>query len=116
MKKHGLWASFTGSFTALCCAGTPVLLAFLTGIGLGFLINDFILFPLLFISLGFIYYSLSFNKKKHLSTKPLYVAIASTIMILLGIFVKPIIWLGIIGLFIATIWDFTLTRKCEVQK
>ena len=113
MKKHGIWASFAGSFTALCCAGSPIALAFLTGAGLGFLINDFILFPLLFLSLGFMYYSLQFNKKKHLSTKPLYVGLLSAITILIGIFFRPLIWLGIIGLLFTTIWDFALIRKCK---
>lgn len=117
--KNSVWTSFTSSFAALCCAGTPVLLAFLTGAGLGFLINDFILFPLLFISLGFMFYSITCNKKQHLSTKPLYVSIVGTTTILVGIFVKPIIWLGIICLFVATIWDFLLVIKCkscEVKK
>ena len=89
MKNHSLWSTFTGAFAALCCAGSPIALAFLTGAGFGFLINDFILFPLLFISLGFMYYSLRFNKKKHLSPMPLYVAIASTLIILGRI--KPIV-------------------------
>ena len=64
MKKHGLWSSISASFLGLCCAGSPIVLAFLAGIGLGFLINDFILYPLLFISLGFMYVSLRYNKKK----------------------------------------------------
>lgn len=117
--KNGISGSFASTFAALCCAGTPIMLAFLTGIGLGFLINDFILFPILFISLGFMYYSLNYNKKKHLSTKPIYTAIIGTILILVGIFVQPIIWFGVIGLFISTIWDYTLVRKCkscEVKK
>jgi len=116
MKKHALWSSFTGTFAALCCAGSPLVLAFLTGIGLGFLINDFILFPLLFVSLGFMFYSLYHNKKEHLNTKPFYIAIASAVIILAGIFFRPIIWLGIVGLFVSTIWDFNLIRKCKKGK
>lgn len=34
-------------FAALCCIGTPGLVAFLSAIGVGFLINDAILLPLL---------------------------------------------------------------------
>ena len=119
MKNNSIWSSFVGSFSALCCAGTPLLLAFLSGIGLGFLINDFILFPLLFISLGFMFYSLNKNKKKHLNMKPIYIFIASAVAILTGIFVKQLIWLGIIGLFVSSIWDYVLMRQCtscEVKK
>jgi len=33
--------------TSLCCLGLPLVLALLSLLGLGFVINDFILFPLL---------------------------------------------------------------------
>ncbi len=113
MKKHSIWSSFTGGFAGLCCAGTPVALSFLTGLGLGFLNSDLILFPLLFVSLGFMFSSLRYNKKDHLSEYPLFVAIGSAILILGGIFYRPVIWLGIIGLFAATIWDIVLSQKCK---
>lgn len=113
MSGHSIWGSIVGAFTAFCCAGFPLALAFLTGIGLGFLINDFILFPILFISLGFMFYSLNYNKRKHLSRIPLYIAIISAIMILIGIYVRPVIWIGVIGLFVATIWDFIIIKKCN---
>ena len=111
MKKNGILASFGGAFAGLCCAGIPVVLAFLSGIGFGFLINYFILFPLLFVSLGFMFYSLKHNKKAHLSTSPIFIAILSTILILVGIFFRPVVWIGVIGLFTATIWDFMLIKR-----
>lgn len=113
MTAKGIFGGIGGSFTALCCAGFPIALAFLTGIGLGFVINDFILFPILFISLGFMFYALHYNRKKHLSQLPIYVGIVSTIIVFAGIFIPFIIWLGVIGLFVATIWDFVLLRKCK---
>ncbi|GAC1552481.1 MAG: hypothetical protein NVS2B7_28450 [Herpetosiphon sp.] len=39
---------------ALCCAGTPLLLGVLATVGLGFIVNDAILFPALFLSLGWV--------------------------------------------------------------
>ena len=39
-------------FTALCCLGLPALLTILSAVGLGFLINDAILLPLLVIFLA----------------------------------------------------------------
>jgi len=113
MKTQGLWASLTGSFAGLCCAGSTVILSFLSGLGLGFLINDLILFPLLFLSFGFVWYSLNLNKKTHKNNMPLYSAIGSMALIMVGIFVQPLIWVGILGLISATIWDFTLCRRCK---
>lgn len=56
--KSGFWQRYAdkvgigGSiFTALCCLGFPALLSLLAAIGLGFLINDAILLPLLAIFL-----------------------------------------------------------------
>jgi len=113
---NSFFGSAAGSFAGLCCAGFPLVLAELTGIGLGFLINDLILFPILFVSLGLMFYSLHYNKKKHLSTTPIYVAILSTIFLSVGIFITPIIWLGIIGLFTASIWDYKLIKNCKECK
>lgn len=113
MKSHGLWAGVVGSAVSLCCAGTAVLLSFLSGLGLGFLINDVILFPVLFLSFGVVSYALHANKKDHGKQKPFYVAVGSMVLILIGVFYPPIIWLGILGLLLATLWDFALCRRCQ---
>jgi mercuric ion transport protein len=39
-------------FAALCCAGVPAVVGALTAGGLGFLVNDLILLPLLALSVG----------------------------------------------------------------
>ena len=77
----------------------------------GFIINDFILFPILFIALGFMFYALRYNKKKHLNTKPIIIGIIGTILILVGIWVSILLWLGVIGLFVSTIWDYMLMKN-----
>jgi len=112
MKSQGLWAGMVGSAVSLCCAGTAVLLSFLSGLGLGFLINDVILFPVLFLSFGVVLYSLHTNKKDHGKQKPFYVALGSMVLILMGIFYPLIIWLGIIGLISTTVWDYKLGKRC----
>jgi mercuric ion transport protein len=51
-KKHTDKVGIAGSiFAALCCLGFPALLSILSAIGLGFLINDAILLPLLVVFL-----------------------------------------------------------------
>lgn len=64
-KKKLLGFVGTGGavFVGLCCLGTPALLAFLTAAGLGFLINDFILIPLLILFLALAVYGFSASKK-----------------------------------------------------
>lgn len=51
-------------FVALCCIGTPALLAFLTATGLGFLINDFILIPMLMFFMVLAIYGFSSSGKR----------------------------------------------------
>lgn len=116
MKKHSIWASFLGVGAGFCCAGSVVALSFLTGLGLGFLINDFILFPILFIAFGIVYYTLYQNKKEHRNIKPLYLAIASMLSMLIGVFLNPLLWLGVVGLFTATIWDLLVGGKRVKRK
>ena len=65
----------------LCCAGAPVVLAFVSGIGLGFVINDFILFPLLFAALAFTFYAMWGNRKHHVRTTPLILAAIATVAV-----------------------------------
>ena len=115
----GIIGAIGSGFAGLCCAGFPLLLAFLGGIGLGFLINDFILFPILFIFLGISFYALHHNKKKHLSKNPIYLALLGALFIIIGIFFRPLSWIGIIALVTASTWDYVLIRKCktcEVKK
>jgi hypothetical protein len=51
-KKHTDKVGVFGSvFAALCCLGFPALLSILSAIGLGFLINDAVLLPLLIVFL-----------------------------------------------------------------
>jgi mercuric ion transport protein len=51
-KKHTDKVGVAGSiFAALCCLGFPALLSILSAVGLGFLINDAVLMPLLIVFL-----------------------------------------------------------------
>ena len=51
-------------FAALCCIGTPAVLAFLTAVGFGFLINDFILIPMLMFFMVLAVYGFSSSEKR----------------------------------------------------
>lgn len=106
-------------FAALCCIGTPGLLAFLSAIGVGFLINDAILLPLLVfflaVSLAGLYYSL----KTHRNRWPMIVGGISSLLVLFftyGWFLKPGVYLGLAGLVGTSVWNLVLKKRCQLEE
>jgi mercuric ion transport protein len=100
-------------FTALCCIGTPALLAFLSSMGLGFIINDAILLPLLVLFLAVSIMGLYYSYKGHGYRRPLILGGASSLFILIfvyGWFLKPLVYLGLAGLIAASVWNIVLKR------
>lgn len=100
--------------TLLCCLGFGPLLAVLGAIGAGFLINDRILAPLLavFLALGAAGLFLSF--RQHQRWPPLLLHLASAIVVFVFtfiLFVQVIVWLAIMGIVAAVVWDFFLKRQ-----
>ena len=103
-------------FTSLCCLGTPALLAFLSAIGLGFVINDFILFPLLGVFLTISIYASFIHKKQHKNKSPFAITLASSILLIPAIFInKYFAYLVIAALVFASIWDIILMRRCGCE-
>jgi hypothetical protein len=110
LEKVGLVGSV---FATLCCLGFGPLLAFLSAIGAGFLANDKILLPLFVASvvLGAVGLFLSF--RHHHRWPPLALHIVSGSIVLIFAFVahhRPLVWVGIVGLITAAVWDFALGR------
>ncbi|MBI4558962.1 MAG: MerC domain-containing protein [Candidatus Hydrogenedentes bacterium] len=109
-------ASAAGTFlTLLCCLGFGPVLAALSAIGLGFLINDLVLLPIMivFLSTGAIGHQLS-SRKSHGQKTPLYLHLGSAAVVVVFTFVvyfQPAIWLGVAGIFAASILDLRLRLK-----
>lgn len=100
-------------FASLCCIGTPAILAFLTGIGVGFLINDKILIPLLVVFLGISVWGVYKSSKSHGRKGSLILAIISAIVVFASIwFSKPLVYIGLVGLIAASVWDIYLKKTC----
>src|SRR6266849_6357276 len=59
-------------FAALCCLGFPALLAILSAVGLGFLVNDAVLIPLLVLFLLVTLWGLSLGRRHHGSWMPFF--------------------------------------------
>jgi len=100
-------------FSALCCFGTPVLIALLSALGLGFIINDAVLLPLLIFFLAINGWGLWSSFEKHHNRLPLVIHIISSVLLVVFIFViyiLPIAILGLIGVFSSSIWDYSINK------
>lgn len=103
-------------FAALCCLGFPALLSVLSAIGLGFLINDKILMPLLVLFLLITLYGLYQGKRRHGQPQAFWLGIISAVVTFVFIFVAFVYALavaGIVGLLAATIWNIVLQSHAD---
>ena len=99
--------------TALCCLGTPALLAFLAAIGAGFLLHDLILLPLLIVFLGIGLWGMRRSMAVHGQPRPLILAVVSSVVIFVAVwFSRPLVLLGLLGLVTASVWDMALRQRC----
>lgn len=106
-KKHLDKIGVGGSIVAvLCCLGVPVLISILGSIGLGFLIGDPILIPLL---VGFLLLTLGglfFSVREHHRWWAVIVGVISAAILLFSVtvpFNRPLIWVGVTGLISSSI-------------
>jgi mercuric ion transport protein len=111
-KKHTDKVGVAGSiFAALCCLGFPALLSILSAIGLGFLINDAILVPLLVVFLLVTLIGLYLGIRHYCSWLAFAVGAISAIVIFIAVGVvsnKLLAILGIAGLIVASVLNVWL--------
>ncbi len=102
-----------GSIIAsICCLGFAPALAALSAVGLGFLINDAILIPLLALFLGLAVWGLLASRRRHGINHPFYLGSAGAVAALAGILVfMPVHILGLVMLISAAVWDIVLLRR-----
>ncbi len=114
-KRHLDKIGVGGSvFAALCCLGFPALVAILSAIGLGFLINDDILRPLMIVFLLVAILGLALGMRHHGSPWALIVGILSAVTLYVFInvsFNEVIAGLGIAGLVIASLLNVFLQQR-----
>ena len=116
-------AGVTGAIlAALCCAGTPLILAALAGLGLGFLRKDSILWPVMILSLVVALWGFWSGLRMHRRWWPFLLASVGAVALVCGvIFVHgfPAMQLiagGAIALVVATIGNIALRRTCSVAR
>ncbi|NOY71268.1 MAG: MerC domain-containing protein [Gammaproteobacteria bacterium] len=99
-------------FASICCLGFAPILAALSAAGLGFMISDAILIPLLAFFLILALWGMKSSQKRHGKTTPFYVGVGGAIAAFVGILVfMPVHIIGLITLVSASIWDIVLLRK-----
>ena len=113
LDKIGVGGSF---FAALCCLGFPALLSLLSAIGLGFLINDAILLPLLAVFLLLTVAGLAMGLRHHHKSWALALGVFSAVA--LAIFILPVYniyfaSLSIVGLIAASILNVIFQQRFE---
>jgi mercuric ion transport protein len=111
LDKIGVGGSL---FAALCCLGFPALVSILSAIGLGFLINDDILRPMMIVFLLLAIFGLTLGMRHHGSPWALIVGILSAVTLYVFIYVsfnEVIAGLGIAGLVIASLLNVLLRQR-----
>jgi mercuric ion transport protein len=111
LDKLGIFGSFVA---ALCCLGAPAVVSFVAAIGLGFLIKDAILLPLMILFLLLTLLGLYLGYRAHRSVWPLILGIMSSLVALFFVFghmVKVIAYLAIAGLVLASILNVIARHK-----
>lgn len=112
-----LGSALAAVFAAACCLGLPVLISALSAAGLGFLIHDAILIPLL---IAFVMLNLSLLWRacvRHGNRRPFVLGVASGIIAVVGLYIHPLAaTLGLIGLVVSSFWDFTNGRRMGIAR
>jgi mercuric ion transport protein len=101
-------------FAAACCLGFPAVLSILTAIGLGFLINDAVLLPLLVIFLIATLIGLYLGVRHHGSWLAFMIGLLSAVSVSIFIFVafnKVLTGVGIGGLIAAGLLNMWLRAR-----
>jgi mercuric ion transport protein len=115
------WADGAGAlgavFAALCCMGLPIIVGVLGAVGLSWLRQDAILWPLMFVSLGVALWGLARDRSRHGTAGPLVLAVAGAVALVAGVvFVhgapaRALIYAGALALVAATAWNIAARRR-----
>lgn len=111
LDKFGIVGSF---IAALCCLGVPAVVSIVAAIGLGFLIKDAILLPLMVVFLLVALMGLYLGYRAHRQPWPLILGSVSSVAALIFVFVhtvRPVAYLAMAGLVLASILNVISRQK-----
>lgn len=99
------------TIAALCCLGLPAILSVLTAIGLGFIVNDAVLAPLLIVSLALIVWALVRGFRRHGNATALVIGSAASLILVMATLIWPLrsaAYASIVALVLASIANVVL--------
>ena len=110
--------AFGAIVAALCCAGTPLIVAALAATGLSALRKDAILWPVMLLSLAVAIWGYWQGHRVHHASAPLVVGVIGAVLLALGVIVvhgfpaMQMIYSGATLLVAATIWNIVARSRC----
>lgn len=105
------WGPAGSVFAALCCLGVAPVLAALGAVGLGFLVNDLILIPLLVFFLGVTVGALKRDRPRHGRAGPVALSFAGALATLAGLWISGVVvGVGLTLLVSGSLWNWGLVR------
>ncbi|MEX1999598.1 MAG: MerC domain-containing protein [Gemmatimonadales bacterium] len=114
-RRASLGGVFGSGFALLCCAGAAPVLGLLSAIGLGFLINDAVLVPLLLLALGLTGWGLWQGRRCHGRASALRLGLGGAALTVGGLFFWiPLAFIGFAAVVLASIWNLRLVRACTI--
>ncbi len=106
------WGPLGSIFAALCCLGVAPVLAALSAVGLGFLIHDAILIPLLALFLGVTIWGVHRDRGRHQRSGPVILSALAAALTLAGLWISPaVVVAGLVALVGSSLWNFRLVRS-----
>ena len=103
---------------ALCCAGSPLIVAALAALGLSALRKDAILWPIMLVSLAVAIWGYWQGHRMHGAWAPLIVGVIGAGSLALGVIVvhgfpaMQMIYAGAMLLVAATVWNIAARKRC----
>ncbi len=111
--RSSAFGSLAASVAALCCAGVPAVLGVLSAAGLGFLVNDGILLPLVVLALGVALWGLWRGTERHGSRGVLMLGGVGAVLLMVGIFLYPLVYAGVAAMMGAALWNKVALRRVQ---
>jgi len=116
LDKFGVVGSIIAT---LCCVGFAPLVALLSAIGVGFLVNDAVLLPLLIVFLMIGGIGLWSAARTHGRFQAVWLHSISALVLVLSAFViyqRLVVWLSLAGIIGASVWSFVIQKACHTQQ
>ena len=114
-RKHLDKLGVLGAFiAALCCLGVPAVLSIAGAIGLGFLIKDTILLPLMVLFLVLTLIGLYLGYRAHHQPWALILGAACSVAVVVFVFVhtvRTVAYLALVGLVVASLLNVISRQK-----